>query len=171
MSSLWLVTARPSMQLISKWPCFWIVYYRLTLGMLSHWHLNIASDYANNTTQKYRFSGVCRLDSKSSLGIEQWLSLIVWAVVLAYVAVQPTYQESNSCLAYGDMIGDKCPIHHFGHRKAGSKQALTQLHLHQIQAWSQRLIFCLVIQRAHISACYATRWCLRSHSPSWYIST
>jgi hypothetical protein len=69
------------------------------------------------------------------------------------------------------MIGHKCWNRLFWHGKAGSKQALNQIHLDSTQWWVHQLTCCLVIQRAHINVCYATGWCLKSHSPSWDIST
>ena len=169
MTCLWLVTARPCMHHSSKWLWFQTVYHQLILDMLSHWQLMVASSCATRRTKKHRFSGIFGFDSRSSLGLKQWMSLAMWAVVLTHVVVQPTYWQSNSSLAHGDTLGDKCPTHHFGHRKAWSKQPLIQLHLDPAQWCRKRLTFCLMVQRAHMNACYATEWCLKAHSRSWVI--
>lgn len=110
MTWLWLVQARPRMQLISWWLCVKVAYYLLMLDMLSHWQLNIASDCTIARNKKYRISGIFRLDSMSSLGIEQCLCLIVWAVVLTHVVAQPTHQQSNSSLGSGLWSYDRSQV-------------------------------------------------------------
>jgi hypothetical protein len=68
------------------------------------------------------------------------------------------------------MVSHKCQIRLFWPHKTGQKQPFIKLHLHSTQSWFHQLTFCLPIQRAHMSACYATEWCLMAHSLSRAIS-